>query len=127
MFYRQEKLGIIHITIISLTLFLVPCEITSYKMQTTEYDEDSLITVHMQNLWKTMLQVSMLNNTKAKSVMVSFLKTEIELSEDIGLNQFSDFISSVGGNLGLFTGFSFLGVLLTLIEGQQKMMTRFKK
>ena len=111
----------------TLILFVVPCEVASYKMQTTEYDADSLITVHMNSLLKTLLQVSVPNNTKTYSLMVSFLKTEIDLSEEISLNQFSDLISSVGGNLGLFTGFSFLGVLLTLIEWKQKMLTRFKK
>ena len=96
-------------------------------MQTTEYDADSLITVHMNNLLKTLLQVSVPNNTKTYSAMVSFLKTEIDLSEEISLNQFSDLVSSVGGNLGLFTGFSFLGVLLTLIEWKQKAFSKFTK
>ena len=89
-------------------------------MQVTEYDADSLITVHMNGLLKTLLDVSVPNNTKTYSLMISFLKTEIDLSEEISLNQFSDLISSLGGNLGLFTGFSFLGVLLTLIEWKEK-------
>ena len=77
-------------------------------MQVTEYDADSLITVHMNGLLKTLLDVSVPNNTKTYSLMISFLKTEIDLSEEISLNQFSDLISSLGGNLGLFTGFSIL-------------------
>ena len=52
--------------------------------------------------------------------MLSFLKTDIDLSEEIALNQLSDFISSVGGNLGLFVGISFLSALLTLVEWFRK-------
>ena len=92
-----------------------------------EYNADSLITVHMNNMLKTLLDVSVPNDTKTYSAMISFLKTEIDLSEEISLNQFSDLISSLGGNLGLFTGFSFLGVLLTLIEWKQKAFAQFKK
>ena len=92
-----------------------------------EYNADSLITVHMNNMLKTLLDVSVPNDTKTYSAMISFLKTEIDLSEEISLNQFSDLISSLGGNLGLFTGFSFLGVLLTLIEWKQKAFATFKK
>ena len=81
----------------------------------------------MNNMLKTLLDVSVPNDTKTYSAMISFLKTEIDLSEEISLNQFSDLISSLGGNLGLFTGFSFLGVLLTLIEWKQKAFATFKK
>ena len=110
-----------------MIVILVPCEVTSYKMQMTEYDADSLITVHMNGLLKKLLDVSVPNDTKTYSLMISFLKTEIDLSEEISLNQFSDLISSLGGNLGLFTGFSFLGVLLTLIEWKQKAFATLKK
>ena len=96
-------------------------------MQMAEYNADSLITVHMNNMLKTLLDVSVPNDTKTYSAMISFLKTEIDLSEEISLNQFSDLISSLGGNLGLFTGFSFLGVLLTLIEWKQKAFAQFNK
>ena len=92
-----------------------------------EYNADSLITVYMNNMLKTLLDVSVPNDTKTYSAMISFLKTEIDLSEEISLNQFSDLISSLGGNLGLFTGFSFLGVLLTLIEWKQKAFAQFNK
>ena len=96
-------------------------------MQMAEYNADSLITVHMNNMLKTLLDVSVPNDTKTYSAMISFLKTEMDLSEEISLNQFSDLISSLGGNLGLFTGFSFLGVLLTLIEWKQKAFAQFNK
>ena len=52
--------------------------------------------------------------------MISFLKTEVDTSEEISLNKFPDFISSVGGNLGLFTGFSFLSALFVFVEWLHK-------
>jgi hypothetical protein len=55
---------------------------------------------------------------------LSFLKTDVDLSEEISLNNINDFISALGGNLGLFTGFSFLSVLLTLAEWSQKLPSK---
>ena len=89
-------------------------------MQTTEYDKDSIIPINMNNAFRKILNVTVPDGVKTYSMMLSFLKTDIDLSEEITLNQFSDFISSVGGNLGLFVGFSFLSALLTLVEWFRK-------
>ena len=97
-------------------LNLVPCEINDYKMQTTEYDEDSIISVEMNKAFTNQINVTVPKDTKANSMMLSFLKTEVDRSEEISLSNIPDFISSVGGNLGLFTGFSFLSALITLVD-----------
>ena len=89
-------------------------------MQTTEYDKDSIIPINMNNAFRKILNVTVPDGVETYSMMLSFLKTDIDLSEEITLNQFSDFISSVGGNLGLFVGFSFLSALLTLVEWFRK-------
>jgi hypothetical protein len=74
----------------------------------------------MNNAFRKILNVTVPHGVKTYSMILSFLKTDIDLSEEITLNQFPDFISSVGGNLGLFIGFSFLSALLTLVEWFQK-------
>ena len=89
-------------------------------METTTYDKGSIITIRMNDAYRKILNVTVPEGVPTYSMMVSFLKTDIDLSEEIRLNQFSDFISSVGGNLGLFVGFSFLSALLTLVEWFRK-------
>ena len=101
-------------------MILVPCEVAEYKMQTTTFDTDSIIPLSMNAALKKILNVTVPDGVKTYSAQLSFLKTDIDLSEEVTLNQFSDFISSVGGNLGLFVGFSFLSALLTLVEWFRK-------
>ena len=72
----------------------------------------------MNNALRTLVNVTVPNNTKTYTMMISFPKTV--LSEEIKLNIVSDFISAVGGNLGLFTGFSFLSLLLQMVEWSRK-------
>ena len=97
-------------------IILESCEISSYKLQTIDYDQNSLISVNMNNALKALVNVTVPNNTKTYTTMISFPKTDVDLSEEIKLNNVSDFISAVGGNLGLFTGFSFLSLLLQMVE-----------
>ena len=97
-------------------IILESCEISSYKLQTIDYDRNSLISVNMNNALKDLVNVTVPNNTKTYTTMISFPKTDVDLSEEIKLNNVSDFISAVGGNLGLFTGFSFLSLLLQMVE-----------
>ena len=89
-------------------------------MITTAYDRSSIISVDASREFKKQVNVTVPDNMKTYSVMISFLKTEVDVSEEIKLNTFSGFISSVGGNLGLFTGFSFLTALLVFIEWLSK-------
>ena len=52
------------------------------------------------------------NNTDTYSVVLNYEDVDVFVSEEIQLTTLPDFISSVGGNLGLFIGFSCLPVLL---------------
>ena len=106
-----------------LTIFfeyLVPCEVAEYKMHTTEYDDDGLISGRMNKIFTDIMNITIPNATKTNSVLISFVKTEIDVSEEVSFNNFSYFLSAVGGNLGLFTGISFLSLLLTLAEWIKK-------
>ena len=55
-------------------------------------------------------------DTKTYSLAISFAGSFIDLSEETQLTSLPDFISAVGGNLGLFIGFSVLPVLLKTVE-----------
>ena len=96
-------------------------------MQITEYDENSLISVQMNKVITNIINITVPNNTKSNTMTLSFLKTDVDLSEEISLNNINDFISALGGNLGLFTGFSFLSVLLTLADLKVSFFKRFTK
>ena len=96
--------------------FSEPCEVSSYKMQSTEYDSSGIISEKINVKFKQAMNLTLPNNTKSFSTMISFLNTDIDLTEEIKLYTFFDFVSSVGGNLGLFTGFSVLTVILTFAE-----------
>ena len=91
-----------------------------YKLVTSDFEEKSLITVKLNKAFRDMLGLSFPNGTKTYSAMLSFPTTNVDLTEEIVLNNISDFISAVGGNLGLFTGVSFLSVLLQLVDWGRK-------
>ena len=74
----------------------------------------------MTNAYKDLYQMTTLPDTRTYAIVIGFPTTDVSLSEEIQLNNISDFISSVGGNLGLFIGFSFLSKLLELAEWYRK-------
>ena len=89
-------------------------------MGTSDYEEKSLITVKLNKAFRDMLGLSFPHATKTYSAMLSFPTTNVDLTEEIVLNNISDFISAVGGNLGLFTGVSLLSILIQLVEWARK-------
>ena len=74
----------------------------------------------MNEDYKSWVNITTPPNITTLTVMIRFNKIDIDFSEEIQLNNIFDFISSVGGNLGLFIGFSFLSMLLTMVEWTQK-------
>ena len=50
------------------------------------------------------------------SLALSFAGSYVDLSEETKLTSLPDFVSAVGGNLGLFIGFSVMPVLLKTAE-----------
>ena len=71
-----------------------------------------------------MINITSPNKTNTFSTAISFLKTDIDLTEEIRKDTVFDFISSVGGNLGLFTGFSVLAVFLAFAEWLHTIITK---
>ena len=94
-------------------------------MEATEYDSSSIISAKINDRFRQMINITSRNKTKNTfSTAISFLKTEIDLTEEIRLYTVFDFISSVGGNLGLFTGFSVLAILLAFAEWLHTIITK---
>ena len=63
-----------------------------------------------------MVGIKRLDNTETYSVVINYDVSDVVVSEEISLTTLADFISSVGGNLGLFIGFSCLPGLLKAID-----------
>ena len=55
------------------------------------------------------------NKTNLFAVVLNLGSTDIEVREDVTLVNFNGLISSVGGSLGLFLGFSFYQFLLSVM------------
>ena len=70
----------------------------------------------MAETYRKMVNITSPNNTDTYSVVIDFDTDEVDVSEQISLINLPDFVSSVGGNLGLFIGFSCLPVLLKIIQ-----------
>ena len=99
-------------------ILLAPCDISTYNLEATEYDKDSIITSDMHTMYTAMFKDVLVKppNISTYTIMAMFSTTDLSLSEEVKVNSLNDFISSVGGNLGLFIGFSFLSLLLKLSD-----------
>jgi hypothetical protein len=94
----------------------VPCLTSTYTIESNEFEGPNTITAYMTQAYRQMVKITVPNNTDTYSVVLNFETTDVVLSEEIQLTTLPDFISSVGGNLGLFIGFSCLPLLLKATE-----------
>ena len=70
----------------------------------------------MAERYRQIVGIETLDNIETYSVMINYDTSFVVVSEEIRLTTLPNFISSVGGNLGLFIGFSVLPVLLQAID-----------
>ena len=89
-FITNTMMQILHIYFFFV---IVTCEIGSYKMITTEYDRSSIISMDASREFKKQVNVTVPDNMQTYPVMISFLKTEIDVSEEISLNTFPNLIT----------------------------------
>ena len=66
-------------------------------------------------------------HTRSRAIYIYYSTTNVRLSSTSKLISLSTFISSIGGNLGLFVGFSFMSVLLYVYKCLVKMTPTKKK
>ena len=66
-------------------------------------------------------------NMRSRAIYIYYSTTNVRLSSTSKLISLSSFISSIGGNLGLFVGFSFMSVLLYVYKCLVKMTPSTKK
>ena len=91
--------------------FLDPCEFVRYEAQTLSYDKFSSFTIIPNNNEANNLsdENQTAGEEEDKMIIFYYYTTEIEvITVDLLIN-FSNFLSAIGGNLGMFIGFSFFG------------------
>ena len=100
---------------------LAPCVTSFYNVRTDEFKKTSPLTKYVADTYREKLNIPLLNGTETHYVMIDFDTSDVVLSEEIQLSTLPDFISAIGGNLGLFIGFSCLPLLLWFAESFDKM------
>ena len=80
--------------------------------------------MYMTQAYREMIKITAPNNTDTYSVVLNFETTDVTVSKEIQLFTLPDFISSVGGNLGLFIGFACLPVLLKVTEVVRNLLSK---
>ena len=94
----------------------IPCQQTSYNIKLRYFQETSMIDI-IRNQTKSFNGFAVLLSFGYETM---FIEEHVEnLVYDIG-----SFLAAAGGNLGLFLGFSFLSVLLSLIKLLKKITTK---
>ena len=97
--------------------FTESCTINSYEAQFISYDKSDMVrSISVLKNIKTKTSEKIPMNAVSKPVETSaifffYSTTDIRVESVEILVDFNSFISSVGGSLGLFLGFSFLGFL----------------
>ena len=115
-----------------------PCQLTSYSAETLtlnslkfgfvytsnyswiaillRYDKNSMMAhANLDNLFKaTKVTFETMNNRT--SLFINYPIMEVKVSQQVRILDTSSFISSVGGNLGLFIGFSFLDTFFAIYK-----------
>lgn len=66
-------------------------------------------------------------NKPARTILLYYSTTNVRISSTSTLISLSSFISSIGGNLGLFVGFSFMSVFLVVYKCLTKITPPSKK
>ena len=75
-----------------------------------------MIAKQLGQAYRQVYKINISEGIDTYSLAFSFAGSFVDLSEDTQLTSLPDFISAVGGNLGLFIGFSVMPVLLKTAE-----------
>ena len=89
----------------------MPCEHIKYSAETLAYDRSSSLSL-----------VDNPNGTEYIGMFFMYSTTEIKVVTEEFLISFSNFISSIGGNLGMFIGFSCFGAFSWAFDHMKRIL-----
>ena len=97
---------------------LEPCEYIQYTADTLSYDKYTTVSIFPedQNTSNVLSENQTIEEDESKAIIFYYSSTEVDVYTTDLLVNFSNFVSSVGGNLGMFIGFSFLGCFSGLYD-----------
>ena len=102
----------------------VPCSYVTYQLSSYVLDTYSEITHLLTEDIKRKSTIIFNPKERGPAVVLSFGSTTTVVAERTKLVTFPNFVSSVGGNLGLFVGFSFLATLFAIYEKFNNILTK---
>ena len=91
-------------------LYLVPCQRSAYEVGIQTYDKLSGVNIQQNITNSTDTEENEVN------LQIFYGTTDVKVSSTSFKIDLATFISSVGGNLGLFVGFSVLGGLFFIYD-----------
>ena len=104
--------------------FSAPCQKTDFSVGILEFDERSHI--HIKEKKKNGVNVStdsdkeIGNDIDYFKIRLYYSTMDVKVSTTVNLIDVPTFVGSIGGNLGLFLGFSFLGSLQVIADNLKK-------
>ena len=98
------------------TIVLEPCQFTSYNTETISYDRNSIMAQGVLKKWFNMANMTFDTMDNRTILFFNYPSMDVEVSQKVQILDASSFISAVGGNLGLFIGFSFLDTLFAVYK-----------
>ena len=104
-----------------------PCQLTSYSTETLSYDRNSMMAqATLKHAFKT-TKIAFETMENRTSLFINYPIMEVKVSQQVRILDTSSFISSVGGNLGLFIGFSFSKIMSFILAEIQMLTTRLQR
>ena len=88
-------------------------------METLTYDKHSQMAHNMIQTWYQYYNITSKNKTTTEgnvNLYINYQTLDTVVSQKVKILNASSFVSSVGGNLGLFIGFSFLDSLFVVCK-----------
>ena len=95
--------------------FIAFCKKATYNVGIQSFDRQSFINIENKD------------KDDQRAILIYYSTTTIKVSTTSKLISLSSFISSIGGNLGLFVGFSFLSVFFLIYKFLSRVLYRRKK
>ena len=87
-----------------------PCQRATFKMGVKAYDDISSIYIPGNEYY----------GKDTRWIKMSYSTTKVKISTTSRLIEFASFVSSIGGNLGLFVGFSFISMFFFIYDQLEK-------
>ena len=95
---------------------LEPCQFTTYDVKPVKYDKYSQMGHNLMESWFTSYNITPRITEGSSTLYINYQTLHTKVSQKTKILNASSFVSSVGGNLGLFIGFSFLDALFHLCQ-----------